>query len=649
MMYRCIALVLALLLMPFAATGAQETGTVPETAAAQSPADSNEVALRLLDAVFATDDIQEQIRLILEAAEAAPDSVDILVSAAQLLYYLDEKDEYRDTCEKLLQDALAIAEGEDLLYTLQAYAEQLVYWERSDEALALIESHLEDNPAQEQLMTTYATVLYYAGEGDKAVEVLEEVLEDSPRNLDARRLHAAILLDECRYEEALAVYKQMESEWPEYLDGTYGQYLTYKASGQFDLAIRTIDVLLNYGGDNALWLERARIRLWNLCQPEQAMKEAEALMRADDQMLDAATVKLVSLLMLEDYDAAHEVATEMGKVDQEYAGLLDAIILMNENRWPAAQKSLNVITGTDRGAYMAWKNLSNVWLAGYDDVDNAMEAMQTAFSITEGEGDMDLFMQLGHVYRRQGRLLEAARSFSAADMTTYEDPTALYYLVLTCIDAGRAGDAQDILDEMVRRYPGWHETMLAEVFVEDALGHAKEALEAFYLFEERFPFPVSQMPYTEAVLLAAAGDEAALDIVKQLVAEEDADANDWDIYAYVLLLLGDLEGAQEALAESRSRNPVPEADGAGTGDLHNLQISQLTTEAELALAQGDLAASIEAFSKAADLGWPVYSLGLHPEYEKLRTAEGYEELMSKQEPMEPEWDLSVLPVIPTAK
>lgn len=604
--------------------------------------------MRLLDAVFSTEDDAERIDLLLRAVDAAPESIEVLVSSSQLLFYIDQTDEYTKKCEELLRQALRLARGESQVYVLQALSEQLIYQNRAAEAVVLLGEGIRQLPANEQLKTTLATVLYYSGESQEAIDLLTELAEDSPRNLEARRLRAAILLDECQWEDALTAYRQIESQWPEYLDGLYGQYMTYIASGQFEMGIRAIDLLLGTGAENELWLERARIRLWKQYMPDTAMREAEALLRMEPKWIDAAAVKLASLIMLERYDEAREIADIIAESDLNHAELLHAIIDMNEGRWTDAQAKLESLVGRAEGSYVGWKNLANVRLEGFDDVAGATDMMARAFAITGGEGDSELFLQLGHIYRRTGDLLEAARAFTAADLATYDDPAPLYYLVMVCIDAGRYEDVLEVVEEMERRYPGWYETMLARVLAEDAFSNKAAALAAYQTFAEKFEFPASTMGQLEGLLRAETGDEDGLAQLKALAEDdEDADVHDWDAYAYALLKAGDLDGAEQALQAAEKRMPSPTENN--TRKLRDMQISLETTKGELYLAKGDAEESLAAFIRAADLGWPAHTLKAHPRYEALYALEGFDSMMAAQPEIPNDWDLSVMPSIPQAK
>lgn len=641
---QCLALLLILALLPGAALAA-EIGTD----ATYTLSREEEAAFTLLEQVFNEADPAKAIELILQAAEAAPNSSSVQISCAQLLFYLDSADTYAEDCEAMLQKGLELAQTEDdEVYALQAYSEQLTYWERADEAVTMLADAIKRMPENEPLKTALATTHYYEGDTDKALALLTELVEDSPRNLEARRLHATVLLDTFQYDDALAAYKQIAEGWPEYLDGLYGQCATYIAMGDFEMGVRAIDLLLSSGGDESLWLERANIRLFKQQDPEAALTECEALLRSDPESIDAAAVKLVALVSLERFEEAHDVAGDIAKLDENYAARLDAITNMSEGDWTQAEETLLALQKRLPSSPLVDKSLATVRLDGFDDLDGAMDYIQEAFDKADGIADVELYTQLGHNYVQQHALLEAARAYSFADPLTYDDPLPLYYVACVLMDANRMDDAADILAQMNLRYPGWYETMLIELYVQRANQDAEGALETYEAISAKFPFQAGRMTSFEAILLAEAGDPKGAEMLKEIL-DDDPDggtATAWDDYAYALMILEDLDGAREALDTAKES---PYAAGEGTLAIRNEQVALLLTEGELLMREGDVDGSVATFTEAAELGWMPYGLEGNPDYTSLETAEGYDALIAYAPELDTAWDLSVLPTIPGAK
>ena len=654
---KLISLLLALLLwLPAVSLAAPVGGlaaTQPPAEAAPEPGETQapgkapdpDAAFRLLDEVYSLSDPEEQIQRVFEAAKAAPGDADVLINCAQILFYLDSEGKHLDQCEQWLREALKVAKGGQRTSALQLLAEQLVYQDRTDEAAALIRGALEETPRDELLQTTYATVLYYGGKNEEAIAYLEELLEDAPRNMEAARLRAAVLLSEARFDDAMTAYKQIGREWPEYLDGMYGEYQVYVASGQFDRGLRTMDELIRNGGEYGLWLERARIRLWKMYDPEGALSEAEALLRSDPGWIDAGVVKIGSLLMLKENDRAKQAADEIAKEDADYADLLRGVVAMNDDRWQDADTLLKSLSARLPQMYQAEKNRAIIRLMAYDDPEGALLRLSKAFEVDESWQDGDMFVQLGHVYRRQGKLLEAARAYAAADAKLFDDPGALYALVMACVDAGREQDMLDMLAEMERKYPGWYETMLARTLVEDILDHREEAVQAFDAMKQKFPFAANDLTGLEGALRARAGLEGASELVKTwLSGLEEPGAEDVEAYAYALLCEGDLKGAREALEKAEAL--VPEAVPENASKIADAWIMIETCRAELLLAEGDLAGCVAALEKAASYGWPVWSLAVYPAFQEVYASQAYQALLDTLPAQPAEWDLSQMPKIP---
>lgn len=639
---RWLALVLALLLLPIAAW-AQEIPVEEETLRTLDPEIQAYVEKLLSDVLDARSE-EEQIELLLAAADEHPDNPDVLLICAQLLFYTDLQGAYQDRCFEMLDTALELADDELRPMVIQSKAEQLIYNDRLDEAVTILTEALEKSPEIESLKVSLSNALYYSGEEERATQLLEDLLEDSPTNMEARTLRASFLLEECKWDEALQAYEQIADEWPEYADGLLGQLTVYYQSGQFEQAIRVIDRLLSAGIGDSMWVQRARIRLWNQYEPDYALQEVEALLRMDPEWVEASVIKLVALVMIERYDDARAVADGIVALDASYGELMHAIVLMNESRWAEAEERIDALIASDPQYYAAPKTKATIRLQGFDDAEGAMQAMADSFAITEGEGDMDMFQQLGHIYLRQGEYQEAARAFAAGDMRVYDDPAALYYLAMACIDAGKLQDLQDVVLEMERRYPGWYETMLARVLLNDTLVDSEGALEAFEALKEKFPFPAQNLVTLEGMLLADNGDAGGAALIEKQLNRDDSDSGMWDAYAYALAVLGEHEPAVEALAEAEKRLPEMEGETMDSGRL--ARISLHTSAMHVYMHAGDHQAVLEHMQAACELGWSLHSVLLNDRFAEVWEMDGFDALMKTQPEVEAQWDLSMMPTIP---
>lgn len=641
---RYVAMILVALLLPGMALAAESTPTPAPTM--QVLGTGTREAYGLLDEVAYAASAEEAVALILKAADAAGDDAQLVADCARMLFYLDTTGLYASECEALLRRALELAEGEARYDLTQLLSEQLIMMGRAEEAKAMVAEAMEAAPDNDTLKIALASSMYYEGKGAEALDILEELLEDSPRNFEARKLYAAILLDEYRWEDALQAYRQMEEQWPEYLDGLYGQFLTYIASGEFDRGTRLLDILLNSGADDSLWYERARIRLWLEYLPEEALAETDALLRMNPEWIEVLGLRVGALAMLGRTEEAAQAAEEIGVLDVLQGEIMMAAVDMDQGAWQQAEKRLNTLVGEVPVFAAAWRNLSTVRLSGYDDAPGATRALAKAFMVSGDAAGVDMYIQLGDIRRREGDLEEAARAYQTANSLVWDDPAALSQLVLIYIDAGNKAGALEALEDMEKVYPGWYETMVARMLYEDTCGNAEAALAVFEAAKKKFPYPTSQLTAYETMLRVRTGELDA-EAVQATLKPAGSDAEDpgaWDAYAYSLMLVEDLDAAQEALDTFASL--IPETDGTNDGAVRSMRLSQLNIAMEISLRRGDMDACIETLTEAVGLGWPLRMMAFDPLYEELRETQGYKDLLASLPSLEEPWDLTVAPTIP---
>lgn len=636
----CIALFLALLMMPFAALAQSPM---------QMPVDSEMLIERLMDAVSNTEDAQRRVDLVLEAAEIAPESYEVQIVCAQLLLILGFEPEYRTALDDILAQAVKLAgTDEEKALAYSSWAEILLLEGEEDEAVKMLRDAAKVDADNEAIRTALATVLYYAGERDEAIALLEELLEDSPQNLEARRLRATVLLDEYEWEEAMQAFRQIEKEWPDYFDGIYGQFLTYIASGRFEEGIRALDTILAMGGDDTLWLERARIRLWKQYDAEQVLTETDALLRMDGSWVDALITRMIALIMLERYDEAYEVADAAQKVEPDYGDFLRAVTSVNEGEYEKADALLQALIKRVPSFYNAYSLWAAVALYSLDDTEIAMDRMREAFAITEGIGDQDMYSQLGQIYYYQREYQQAALAYSAADMSIYDDPSPLSNIVVILLECGRGADAEEVTEEMERRYPGWYETMMARLNVENAKGNAEDALAVFEALSEKFPNAYfTGLESMGAMLMVAAGDAQGIETLLAMAREEGGGTvMNWCGVASAYTMLGDWDAAQEAVDTANDllfeeTEALQEAVAR-----RNLKIQLYCAEADLHMAQGNQDEALALWEKAAGEGWVPGILLLDERYREITETDAYAAMMAEMpDPAEP-WDLSEMPKIP---
>lgn len=637
----CIALLIAAMLLPVTTLASDVVLPLPTIVTAE-----DQEALALLEKAYNTDSPEEQQELAREAAALAPENAEVLMLAVQILSFYDEDGQGAQECERLLRQALACAEeGEQRKTAMQMLAEQLIYSDRTEEAVTLVEAASSENPQDESLRITLAMVLFYNAENDRAIKLLEDLVEDSPENLEALRLRAAILLEECRFDEAETAYGQIAERFPEYLDGQIGVYLTYAASGQFAKATRMIDELLRMGGDESLWNERARIRLYRMLDPNKAFREAEAIIRANPDNLDAYATAIGAFIMMEDYQKALDMADAVAAKDPEYGLLLLSLVAFSEGRITEAERLQRSVVERKPDYVFAFSCLAETLLEGKNDDAGALAALAGAFALTGDAGNPILFQLLGGVYRAQMRQEDAARAFVQANALAFDDPSYLLSLFFLFLDAGREQQMIDTLGEMERKYPGWYETMLACVAAEDAMGNAEEALAVYQALKEKFPYQAAKLVGVEGALMATAGQREGVELIENWIElKETEKAEDYVDLATALFMLYEDAAAEAALAKAEALLE-PEVL-AGKRAARATMGLVYACRAEIRLRDNDLEGCVEALTEAVAYGFVPTSLALVGDFSRiLETPEGEALLAPFSLPSEA-WDISVQPEIP---
>lgn len=612
--------------------------------ATQTLNEIEERAAEMIFQAFDSNDAKEQETLLLQAVQTAPDSPPILLECANLLSILNVDGKLTDTIEQILLQSKSIAEGKLRIQTLQALGDHYLQTQGIEATRLYIEDELEKTPQDITLLIMLAKVCYYGDQTDRAISILDTILEDSPDVLEAANLRAVLLCQLKRWDEAIDAFNQIEKKFPYAPEGLYGRYLAYNAAGQFDLAIRAINDEIFYRREEYLWMERLNIRLLRQHDPETALTEAEAFVKAQPNWLDAYIAQLNALIMMDRYDEAIDVAKGVSEIDEEVSKLLEGLVLLNASRWDEA-KELIIPALSIPALQVFWADAARLYTQGYDDIDSATDAIIQSFAVPDNE--FLSFLRLGDLNKHVGDLLEAARCYYRAEQYATGDAQAMQALVLTLIDAGRRDDAEKYLSMMEERYPGWYETMFARIVFEDVFSMPEEALISFVAFQEKFPFEASRMQPIEAVLLLATGNLKGEKIIAEWMNKQNPEAltiSHWLQYAEALIYTENTEKIADALDMAESY--LYQIDPSHINQIRQYQSVLSAHRAELARLSGDMESCVQWLEKAAALGTVLLSDTLETPDGNPYHSEAYNELYEAYSSDDQPWDITVLPKIP---
>lgn len=654
-MKKLCAILLALLLVPFGAFAEENKdafsgrfGDKIDGALSALLNRSQSAARRaaeLLETAAGAQSAAEAVAAVEEALQLVPDDVNTVSAAFQLLLEKDPEGEYPAALESALDTLVSLLQNDEavLVSVLIQCVETASYYGRAEDLLGFLAQRCETSGGAGYAVA-YADALSLCGDTDSALRILDPL--DVSGNLDCAYARAAVYQSAREWDRALAAYEQIDALWPDMLVGLYGEYEVYKASGEFDRAVRAIDKMISAGIGDDMWLERARIRLWQQYRAEDALEELDALLKYYSDWTEAGATRVSALMMLDRCDEAAEAAEALKEAAPGYAELLRALAFINAGRWNEAKDALSALCADESYGALAQAYLALALTDGYEDWDGAYQALAEAFAGGAAEMDAyDAYLQLGHYYRKRGDLEQAALAYSMADLANGEDPGAMYFMALVELSAGRGGAAEETLQMLDNEYPGYYETLAARMIVQTTRGDSAAALETFRAIEAKFPFCAEELQMTKAVLLADTGDtDGALAAADAYLAREEKTCDALAAWAYVLAQAGEGEKAEAALTEAGAlyaaeNSPFARRQG---------EIAVLVARARIALleAEGE-AECVRLLAEAKALGWNAGEATLWPEYERLSAQPGADALTDGLD-FETEWAYYTEPEIPEA-
>lgn len=620
------------------------TSVALATASSIQLSGAEEQAAELIQQIYGIGTAEEQANLLLQAAEIAPDSPNILIECASLLGILNGNANYTTQIETMLRKVVSLATGDLRAEALQALGDMYLTTQGIDVATDFIRQELEKTPKDAVLLVMLAKVYYFNDQPDESLALIEQILLETPDDFEAERLRAILFINKGRYEESLSAFDQLEAKYPDEPQALAGRYIAYSWLGQFDMAIQALDDEIRNTGNESLWLERVKIRLFKQQDPEIALREAESLIKAHPDWLDVYISKMNAFITLKRYDEAMEVADQIATMNEGLGQLMQSMVLFAMDKW---QEAKPLILHAVELPYLqkAWADVVTLYLQGYDDVPSAMGAVMKSFAIIGNE--FYSYMRLGQIHAYIGDYLQAARAFYRAETYADEDAQAMQWLIITMIDAGRKDDAEKQLSLMEARYPGWYETMLARTLYENAFSLNDEALVSFTAFREKYPYSASTMQPIEATLLMAVGDVKGLRLMEAWMNEQAEDtltANDWVQYAQVLLYAEETGRAKDALDTAEAL--LQENEALFPIKTRSEKKILLSVRAELARINGDMDACIAFLREAGELGYVLLSDTLCTADDVIYPSEAYDALYDIYGPGTEAWDITVHPKMP---
>ncbi|MDR1600439.1 MAG: tetratricopeptide repeat protein [Oscillospiraceae bacterium] len=477
----------------------------------------------------------------------------------------------------------------------------LVYDDREDEAMEVIGGMVADNTASPDSYAKLADILNRRDMYAEAVEAAEAGLADDPRNTRLLQSYAEALSFEYRYAEAAdAVRGKLRVEQSLGYDVTYTYLLlhyTQSRAGLWDEAARSMEHALSGDQDSFMFLERARFRLWELYDPEAALKDLNALLKRDPDDTDALFQRAYAYLWLDRYDEAMEDARALAEHFGEWPSLMEAVVAHYAGDIEEADAMFARLVDDNPSDSSAWLFRAMNALYGAGDLASADEYLDYAEDIADE--DSDILSLRGDAARHAGRWTEAAELYLRSADLAYEDATPLNSLGVLLCERGMLDEARDTLARAEREYPNHYWTLCLRLTLEAAEGDYSAALGTYDSIAAQFPFMArGSLRYINAALLAMDGQTGESAAVLDTL--ETSTPDDMLAAAECGAMAGDYAKAREWLALA--------ADAIGTAGLTpggelGAEIIAKVVSAEIAYLEGDEAACLDSLRGACLLGW----------------------------------------------
>ncbi|GHU72902.1 hypothetical protein AGMMS49992_09890 [Clostridia bacterium] len=488
---------------------------------------------------------------------------------------------------------------EDLTYIL-------LYTGQSDEALTQLRERIAADPGDIEAATYLVFVLNMQGDYTEAAAAAEAALESISLETESStaellQAYAEALDGLGRYEDTVAALKEALRIARDNGDDTaYAYSLLYDAqsrAGQYKDAARSLEHALSGSQDQAMFLERARFRLWETFNPEAALRDLDALIKRDSTDFDAIHQRAFAYLWLDRFEDAAVGAEEIKAFDESLGARLAAIVTYYAGDDAEAKRLFNEFLEANPEDGIAWLYYGMLSLYSSYDMDETDRALTEAAA--QLGVDADVANIRGDLLQFQGQWTAAESSYRAAWDIVEDDAGIPNNLGVFLAQQGRLEDAREVLALAQKDYPNHYWTLCLELTVEALAREYDKALAVYDSIAEQFPFMADRsLQYTRVALAALAGrtDEAAT----WLAALTPKVPMDRLAEAECLGLLGDYEAARRTLAETiaailgEALTPTLEWEALVTADL---------VDAELALLEGDAEASLAAVRRACEQGW----------------------------------------------
>ncbi|MDR1569077.1 MAG: tetratricopeptide repeat protein [Oscillospiraceae bacterium] len=550
------------------------------------------------------DDPQSALALLIEIV-SAPDVSNELIR--ECLNWAWSNADFSDEPMLALLQAVAALDRPALDAERYPLVVMLFLMGQTDEAKRMLDERISRSPEDVDARVDQAQALYEYAAPEEALAALDDSLAKFPDSSDLWIIRGWTLEQVFRFDEAIdSMRRAVEIERNNDDDTSFTYYhlfLTASRAGRFEEASRALDRVISEVGAEDLFLKRAAYRLWDLFDPDAALKDLNALISQNPKLAEAYHLRLFARLWAEEFEGAIADANALAELVPSAGPLMLGIAQMYAGELSQSRANITEYINAHPDDPAGYIYRAMLALYREDDAEAARADLDAA-SVISNE-NVDAQRILAAIYERMGNWSAAADAYALAADWTDEDASPLEELALLFLAQGREVDARTVVEEMKRIYPGQYQTLRIEMQTLIAEGDIERAFAIFEEIERIFPYMADRGARTGAALLALQGRaEEAISILAEHPPTSPADYGD---AAFVNILAGDIDEASRLLADGDAA--IEEAALAPAIE-RATRIALLITSAEMEYASGDLEKCVSIMREACALGWyPLEALG----------------------------------------
>ncbi|MDR2658048.1 MAG: tetratricopeptide repeat protein [Oscillospiraceae bacterium] len=504
----------------------------------------------------------------------------------------------------------------------------LLFSDRSAEAVVMLQEKIAAKTGNTDTYAKLADVFNLNGDYEEAIAAAEAGLLIDPENTWLLQSYAEALDYVHRYAEAVeALTKMLRIEQAGDEDVTYTYAMLYgeqQRAGQWKAAARSLEHAIGASQDASMFLERARFKLWDLYDPEAALKDLDALIKRNSGDVEARYQRVYAYLWMDRFDEARADAETLASREGGAASRLEAIAAYYAGRIEDAEALFAAVLEADPSDGVSWLFRAMAALYEADDPAAAGEYLDRAEEEL-GESDPDVNNLRGDMLQLAGQWSRAEQSYLDAADYALKDPAPLYNLGMLLCQQGRLDEARETLTRLEEEYPNRYWTLRLALAIEAASGDYGAALTTYDGIEAQFPFMAKRsLQYTRAALLAMDGQTGEASSL--LAGLTPAKSMDYLAAAECYALLGDF--AETTKWMDRASASI-ETGVMTPGALSEAEVTAALVSAETAYLQGDEAACLNYIREACELGWYPEAAKGNWVLKTLTNTQEYESLLAE--------------------